>query len=346
MVALFLSFAAPIWAQSNAGVTLRPATVEETLDPGAIVQHTITVRNESDADQVYYLSTRDIIGVRDGNVPVFADEDAEPSPLELSQWVTLPFETMAVPARSEALFTFNLEVPKDAPPGSHFAGIFVSMDPPRLRESGAAIGYEIGTILIMRVSGEVIEKAEVRQFSTDQYVYGSPNVAFNAKIENSGNTLIRPIGPVEIRNMFGQRVDNEMMFNEAAGGVYPRSSREFDFTWQGEPPGFGRYTALLSAVYGEEGAKQTMSSSVTFWILPMNIILPALGILAVVLLVTFFMAHWYVRRKFMYYETIGARRRVNGNRRSASTGSPLFLVIAVMAIVTAVFMIGLLVLFA
>jgi hypothetical protein len=343
-VLLSLTIITPVWAQNNAGITLRPATIAETVDPGAVKQYSFVVRNESGSEQQYYLSVRDIVGVRDGNVPVFADEALEKTAYELSQWVTLENNTLAVPAGGEAVVNFSMNVPADAAPGGHFAGVFVSMEPPRMRESGAAIGYEVANIISIRVSGDVNEHAEIRQFSTDNYVYGAPDVTFSVRVENKGNTLVRPVGPLEITNMFGKRVDGGLLFNESAGGVFPNASRDFTVEWSGERPGFGRYEAVLSAAYGEESARKTMSSTAVFWILPMEVILPALGVLATILLITYVSARLYVNRKLAHYATAGSSRRLVRNRRSGT--SPLLFVSVIMLTVTAFFLIGLLFLFA
>jgi hypothetical protein len=114
--------------------------------------------------------------------------------------------------------------------------------------------------------------------------------------------------------------------------------------WEDEGPGFGRYEAILSMVYGDQGRQATISSTVTFWILPANIILPALGVLAVLLLVTYVSAKLYVRRKLQFAETGGARRIVR--RRRSSGVSPVLLVAVVMLAVTAIFLLILLALFA
>lgn len=329
-------------AQTGAGVTLKPATIEERIDPGTTKSFAVVVRNESSADQVYYLTRQDIVGVRDGNVPVYADEDIDPTELDMSQWITLATDSLAIPAGGEAQVNFTVTVPNDAAPGSHFAGIFVSIEPPKMRESGASIGYEVANIISLRVAGEVNEQASIRQFSTDNYLYGSPNVTFNVRIENSGNTLVRPSGPMEITNMFGKKVDGGLLFNDSAAAVFPGNTREFTLDWKGEGYGFGRYEAVVSPVYGEEGAKQTMSSTVTFWVLPMKIVLPALGVLATLLLVVYVGVKLYVRRKLSYYSAVGGRKLAQ--RRN--TGNPLLLIFLVMLCVTALFFIALLILFA
>lgn len=329
-------------AQGSAGVTLKPATIEENIDPGTTKTFVTSIKNESATEQTYYLGRRDIIGVRDGSVPVYSDENVAPTPLDMSSWITLSTESVTVPAGGEVPVSFQVTVPPDAPPCNHFAGIFVSIDPPELRESGAAIGYEVANIVSLRVTGECVEQASIRQFSTDNYLYGSPNVTFNVRIENSGNTLVRPSGPMEITNMFGKKVDGGLIFNDSAAAVFPGDTREFTLDWKGEGYGFGRYEAVVSPVYGEEGAKQTMSSTVTFWVLPMKIVLPALGILATLLLVVYVGVKLYVRRKLSYYSAVGGRKLAQ--RRN--TGSPLLLIFLVMLSVTALFFIVLLILFA
>jgi hypothetical protein len=343
---LFLAMPGASFAQetSGAGIGLKPATIEEGLEPGTTKQYTVAISNLSGQDQLYYLYKKDITGVKDGGVPLFADEAIEKTGFELSQWITLGSETIEIPKGQERTMSFVMSVPKDAAPGSHFGGIFVSAQAPKLRESGAAIGYEVANIISIRVAGEAVERAQIRQFSTDNYFYGKPEVTFNVRVQNEGNTLIRPTGPLEINNMFGKTVA-KLIFNQEAAGVFPKNTREFTFSWTGEGPGFGRYEAIVNPSYGESGAKQSMSSTVTFWVLPMSIIGPALGVLLVLLLVTYFGVRIYVRQKLSYYSAAGGTRKLI-RRRKDSSSSALFLVFTVMLSVTAVFLVVLVLLFA
>lgn len=347
--ALFIStlFSFPSFglAQENgAGIGLKPATIEERMDPGQVKQFTVAISNVSNADQLYYLYKRDIVGVKDGGVPEFAKDGLQKTGFELSEWIALEGESIAIPKGEERSVSFIITVPDNASPGSHFGGIFVSAEPPKMRESGAAIGYEVANIVSIRVAGDAVESAQIRQFSTDNYIYGKPVVSFSAKIENGGNTLIRPHGTVKITNMLGKDVAN-IDFNNELAGVFPGTTREFNFVWENSSTLFGRYEAMLSTSYGEEGFKQTVFSTVTFWILPMNIILPALGTLAVLLLVTYFGVRLYVRNKLAYYGAVqGGRRLVR--RRKETSSSAFLLVLIVMFSVTALFVLLLLAFFA
>jgi hypothetical protein len=338
---VFLSFPFFIHAQAGTGIGLRPATIEGPANPGETQTHSVGVTNLSGVQQVYYIFTRDIVGVEGAGVPVFADENAEKTGYELSEWITLDKTEVLLNPGEEQMVNVTIAVPENATPGSHFAGVFVSLEPPRLRSTGAAVGYEVANIISIRVAGDAVENAQIRSFSTGNFIYGKPKVDFNARIENKGTVLVRPVGPLEIHNMFGKRVAMLTM-NESKAGIFPMSEREFQITWEDEGPGFGRYEAILSMVYGEQGRQATISSTASFWILPMNIILPALGVLAFLLLIAYISVKLYINKAI---RGVGGTRRVVRRRRNGGI-SALLLVVVVMLAVTALFLIILLALFA
>lgn len=325
----------------GAGIGLSPAVIEENVDPGQTKRYTVTVSNLSDNEQLYYIYTRDIVDVKSGGVPVYADEALEKTGYEISDWVVLDVSEVTVPAGGQVPVSFFINVPDTATPGSHFGAVFLSVDPPKLRSTGAAVGYQVANIISLRVAGEADEAAEIRQFSTDRYLYGSTNVNFSLKIENKGNVLIRPSGPLEITNMFGKRVAL-LTFNDSAAGIFPKTTREYDFSWEDEGTGFGRYVARVSPVYGDDG-RNTITNTVSFWVLPMNIIGPAVGALVLILGIVYVGIRLYVRRTVAMMSG-GDRRMVRSVRRR---GSPVFLItFLAMSVTTVLFLIILLILFA
>lgn len=327
---------------AQAGVSISPALIEETLDPGFVKDYAISIRNLESREQTYYLSTKNISDVREGGVPVFAESNDEITGMELADWITLTESTITLQPNEARDIPFTLNVPTNASPGSHFGGIFISVEAPEIQTSGAAVGFEVANIISIRVSGDVNEFASIRQFSTDKFLYGSQNVRFEVRVENSGNVLVRPTGPLEIYNMLGKKVDT-ITFNEDVAGVFPGRTRDFVLDWQGEGVGFGRYEAIVSAVYGDEGSIQTMSSTASFWVLPMNIIGPALAVLAVILLLVFVVARIYINRTLARLSG-GSTRMVR--RRRQQGPSPILLLTVVMLVVVSLFLIVLLVLFA
>lgn len=342
----FLGLFNQVLAQGTAGVGVRPAIINEKLNPGEVKQFTIQLNNLSGVDQTYYLSKRDIVGVREGGVPIYSS-NSEDTGYEISDWITLDKDQVFIPVAGSASVSFILNVPTEASPGSHFGGIIISVDPPEIHKSGASIGYEVANIVSIRVAGEANDKASIRQFSTSKYIYSKADVDFAVRVENDGNTLVTPVGPLEINNMFGKQVA-VLQFNENQGGVYPKTAqsdglRTFNLNWKDDGLGFGRYEAIVSLVYGDEGKKDTISSTASFWILPMNIIGPALLILGLILLSIYIFIKMYVRRSLAVLTAGSTRRLVRARQQNQF---PFVLLIVSMLAVTSLFLIALLLLFA
>jgi hypothetical protein len=330
-------------SKSVAGIGLKPAVIEDNAAPGEEQKHTVSVTNLSSATQTYYLSLRDIIGVEDGGVPIFADEGQEKTGYELVEWVSLSVNELTIAPGEEKTVDVTIKVPDNATPGSHFGGVFVSMTPPRLRETGAAVGYEVANIISLRVDGDVVVNAQIRAFSTSNFIHSTPKVEFNARVENKGTVLIKPFGPIEIRNMFGTKVAS-LTLNESKAGIFPLTERPFTVVWENESGGFGRYEAVVSMLYGEQDRQSTISSTTSFWILPLKIILPALGALAFILAVTYISIKLYIRRTMR--AVIGDSRRIIRSRRRQGGTSAVLIALIVMLLVTALFLLVLLALYA
>ena len=331
-----------VHAANDAGVSISPAIIEETIQPGTTKEYSVAIQNQNNYEQIFYVSTKNIVDVEDGGVPVFSSNQLEKTGMELTDWIKLSIDKITLPPGATQQLNFSVEVPTDAPPGSHFGSIFISVDPPDIKESGAAVAYQVANIISLRVAGEANEVANIRQFSTNSFFYGTKNVDFSVRIENEGNVLVRPSGPLEIKNMLGQKVDT-IVFNESQGAIFPGKVREYKINWKGQGTGFGRYEAIVSPIYGDSGAKKTISSTVSFWILPINIIGPALGILAVILLITFVFVRVYIKRTLAHLSY--GQTRIVRKRKSKGMSATLLLVI-VMLTVTGLFMTALLVLFA
>lgn len=304
-VAILCTLGSVVYAQSEAGITLIPATIEQAANPGDVLTQTLKVTNESAEDKEYFIYKKDIKGVETGGVPIFAEAGAEKTGYEMSEWIELPTEPLQVPAGGTVDLPVTIRIPDSATPGSHFGGIFVSAEAPKLREVGAGVGYEIASIVSIRISGDVIDTARIRSFSTDRLIYGSKNVKFNAKIENQGNILIRPRGPVEITSMFSTSPD-VFTVNDSLAGVFPGTMRDIEFEWTGDGIGFGRYEAVLALSYDGEDGQRTIDASLVFWVFPTKIMLAVFGGFVGVFLLGYFFTKYYINQAIM--RAAGGRR--------------------------------------
>ncbi len=331
-------------AQRAAGVEINPTVIEERADPGTQLTQTLRLTNTSDSPVTYYLLTRDITGVAENNAPIFADPGAEVTGYELSTWLSFTQEPIVLNPGETREVPLMITVPPEATPGSHFGGVFASVEPPKLRQSGAGVGYEVGAIIVINISGDVVESARIREFSTDRLLYGAPQVKFLTRVENPGNTLIRPRGPLEVTNMFGKRV-GMLVVNENQGGVFPGTTRPYEISWGDEGLHFGRYQAIIGLSYGSEGARSTVSATTSFWILPVRIIVPILGVLSLLILIVYVGVKLYIRRALEQVSTTRGTRVVARRRRDQGL-SRLMVIAVTLLIATTLFLIGLLIFFA
>jgi len=247
-----------------------------------------------------------VAGGEQGEPKILTDKDAEPSPYTFKPWVEELANLRLVPQEVKtAKVTIN--VPEDATPGGHYAAILIGNRPPEGVSEGGTVNVtsSVATLVFLTVSGDVIEKGRIREFSTEKSVYEKAEARFSLRFENQGNVHLLPHGNIIITNMFGKErgvipVNEE---NKNYGNVLPESVREFSFVWTSEAGmwDIGRYKAEVMLVYGKE-MKQTAISSTYFYVIP---IVPLLQVVVVFLAIILFFG-WAVRlyiRKALSIET-------------------------------------------
>lgn len=285
-------FISEVFAQAS--VSVSPVMIEEKADPGDEFSFQVRATNNSSNEETYYILIRDITGMSPTGQPLFS-QFKEKTGFEVSEWIQPSVESIVLGPDETGSVSFIVSIPQNAGPGGHFGGVFFTKTPPRLRTTGAGVGYQVGTLLNLRISGEISEEARVREFRSDKTVYSKPDVTLTARIENIGNVLIRPRGPIEISDFFGKK-KIVIRINDDAAGILPGHDREFTATWRTDDFAFGRYQALMSMVYGDE-EKKTISSVLTFWVLPVRGIGIAGGSIIVFIAGIFFFVRIYIRRK-------------------------------------------------
>ena len=321
-------------AQEKLSLTVKPSLIEEKVDPGQVIQKEVTVTNFSTAVQKLYLSSKNITDVAGNGTPIFAKE-GEATPYDVSSWVTFNTTSVALSPGESKIIPITIIVPKEIGPGGHYGGVFFSENPPDVTQSGTGVGYQVGVLLNLRVSGVVDEQIAVREFRTSNLVYGKDNVEFAAKVENTGNILVRPRGPIDIINMFGRKVDTLRM-NDAAAAVFPKGIRVFTLGWESKDVHFGRYTARLVLSFGDTAIQNTTPSVTSFWVLPSNIIIPAAIFLLFFIMITWILMRLYVARRLRElssYSPQGSSRGGGGMSRLAAITIALLLSIIIMLVV-------------
>ena len=229
--------------------------------------------------------------------PVVPEENAGQT---LAEWITPAVGELRVPAEQTVEIPFSITVPSEAPPGGHYAAVLVGTK--SLSNDTGVTQVEtsqvVTSLVFLRVTGEVIESGQIREFRATNFISERPEVSFELRFENKGNVHILPQGEIKVLNMWGQErgiipVNRQTMF----GNVLPESVRKYSFTWMGEwsLADMGRYTAIATLAYGDD-ERQFASSETSFWVVPWRIFgVVLLSLIAFVLFITWAIK-LYIRR--------------------------------------------------
>lgn len=256
-------------------VTVGPVRLEYAADPGDIIRGEMFLQNEIGKTQTFYPSfekfTEDSTGQKN-----FTKETSD-----LATWFVMRESMVLGPGESRTI-PFTINVPKNAPPGGHFAVIWWSSSPP----GGAgqvAIVTRAGVLVYLTVSGDIREEGSVEDFHPSSRFLTKQPFEFTAVFHNTGNSYLKPVGTLQLKNLFGG-VAAEAAVNEFGSNVFPAVSKNFTVALAPEGFFFGPYRAVLDLSYGSGEHPQTVREVVWVLVIPWSILI---GLLVLLFLIFF-----------------------------------------------------------
>ncbi|MBU1085012.1 MAG: hypothetical protein ABIJ43_02895 [Candidatus Beckwithbacteria bacterium] len=276
-----LSLAAPVRAQESISITAIPPRLELTALPGATLQETIKIKNNSDTELAFTVQSSDFIVNDDQGTPIAVSEIVS-GRWSLSSWLTAsPKKILLAPNQTQSI-DLIITMPDDALAGGRYAMItYQPITEGQMQAgTGSAIQQKVGTLIYLNVIGDVTKAAYLKEFKVDKPFkqYGPINLF--AQIENLGDIHLRPTGSIIITNLFNKTVA-DLKLDEK--NIFPFASRTYEF----EVPGkwrFGKYQAELTALAGD--SEVSINGLIYFWILPYKELSAiALAILVVIILI-------------------------------------------------------------
>ncbi len=288
---VFFSVNSTVFAE-GLSVKVQPSTIDEKVNPGEVLEGDLTVTNQSGGHQTYYIETRNVTGMNDSGTPSFSEIEST-DPLEAASWIKPLKKEISMDVGESVTVPYRIEVPENASPGSYFAAFFVTRKADKATESGAGVGFHVASLVNLRVSGVVNEEMSFNEFYTNKSFFTEPSVYFKARIENLGTIHQRPVGIISITDMFGNNVGT-VKFNERGGAILPHTDRVFDVTWNYDGFALGKYTAEASVAVGETH-KQTLTKSLTFWVVPVKEVGIVVGSIILLLLLFVYGVRRYIR---------------------------------------------------
>jgi phage pi2 protein 07 len=291
------SFALAQQSAVSQTLSVSPTLFEMQANPGQAWTSSVRVINVNDYTLTVYPQPVNFAPLgEDGRgdlIPIFSEETQGQT---LAEWITVPSEPVVIPPQATAEVPLQVNVPNDAAPGGHYAAILIGTKPPTDESSLSQVqtAQFVTALFFVRVSGDVKEMGNIREFTTNKNIVQTPTITLDMRFENTGNVHIQPQGDIKVFNMWGKErgvipINHQTHF----GNVLPNSIRKFSFTWTGDTSLYdiGRYKAIATLGYGD-ASKQFVTSTTYFWVIPYTTILITLF----VLFVTLKLGLWLIRR--------------------------------------------------
>lgn len=282
-------------------LTIVPPSLEYTANPGDVIPATIKLFNGSQTVETVYASVSNFTAKGEQGEPDF---DLTSTPTDIATWIDYPKGPLTIQPNDNLRIPVSITIPKNAEPGGHYAAVFFGNDPSKNNENGGQVAIRslLGSLVIVRVAGDVREAASVSSFETSNKKTSTDSLpaTFDLRIKNTGNVHIRPQGTIVIKNMFGGETAR-IAVNEVNGAVLPNSIRDFAVTWtkngktgkgffgkvsqQWNNFALGSYTATATVNYGD--AKQSLVSTAHLTVFPWQLLIVLLIVLAVIFFIFF-----------------------------------------------------------
>lgn len=265
--------------------TAIPPRLEIKAKPGEFVKKTIQFRNEGDQTAYLTIVSKDFIVKDTAGTPEFVTSLVS-GRWAASSWIRLSPTSVAVAPKQTVNILVSANVPLDALPGGHYAGVLYqgTATAPRIGTGiGAGTGIQqiVGTLVYLTVEGPVTESALVKRFEVPKFLEFGP-VPFTTEILNNSDLHIAPKGQITVRNMFG-KVMTIMPLEDR--NIFPGASFVYTNTWNSKYL-LGRYRADLSAAYGSQG--HALLATVFFIVFPVRIALAVVLAIVIIILIILF----------------------------------------------------------
>jgi hypothetical protein len=259
--------------------TISPPKYELFANPGDSLSEKLKVRNDGDTQVTYQVNVEDFRAEGDDGSINLVDPQTSRDSFSLASWITAEPNKFTVPANEEAIVTFTIHVPKTGEPGGHYATVLIKQaGAGDTSTSGATVDTRVGSLILLRVSGNTTEKATLESFNAENGFQQYGPINFNMRFKNEGNVHVAPTGTIVISNIFGKKV-KEIPFVPA--NVLPDANRVIKASWDDKGM-IGRYTASLVVTYGQ--SKQTLAGSTSFIVFPIWLMVVILAVIVLIYL--------------------------------------------------------------
>jgi len=281
---IFVTQAAFAQLTTHRSIIITPPTIEHTLNPGESAEGVLKITNNGSEELSFAAGIRDFIVEDTQGTPIILADDTLASKYSAASWLAVTPGTFTIPAGETKEINYYLQAPADATAGGHYAAaIYEPLGIIDVEGTGAGVNTQLGSLFYITIPGEVVENAEVLKFEIPGFSENPPVQAIT-EIKNLSGIHIRPSGTIIVRNMLGQ----ESARSEITGkNIFPdRSIAYLNTLFEDSNFKFGRYTAELSLIYGQDN-NLPLTATTSFIIFPWKVALGATLIVAIAVVIFF-----------------------------------------------------------
>lgn len=283
--------------QDSINLTLSPTSVYLETEPAVEKAFEIKIRNNGSSTEKLKLTLGKFIADETGEKPKLLDTSENDISVD---WISFEKNNFEI-AAGEWETVKGFFKPPETASLSYFYAIYVSRESPMV-EVGKTnlIGSPAILMLTTVMTPNVRRELVLEKFSADYGFLEFLPQNFQAYIKNTGNVSVIPYGNIFIDSQTTKNIA-VINLNPNNNTILPESSRSYKMFWDKGFPfykneegtesqklewnldelknlRFGRYTANLIVVYDNGERDVPIESSVTFWVVPIRLILGVIAI--------------------------------------------------------------------
>lgn len=279
----FLFFLSKPTYASSISIGTAPTSEKLALIPGQKYNGELVVWNLTDKAINYDIVVKGFRQIENqpGTAVLLTDDEEAQNLYTATKWTTVSQSSInLVPNKNEKIY-YEINVPSNATKGEYTVMIaFVSENDEKLTGTGATTTLTSGMPILIKIGNEFVENAELLKFTTSTNFYEAPNVTFETRIKNLGDTHITPVGEITLTNIFNQEVAR-IPFNPNNQSILRDNIGNYETTWdlgsfltKSHAIVLGPIKANLIVTYRTfQPGFAPLTSQLTFWIIPWKYII-------------------------------------------------------------------------
>lgn len=266
---VFPIFVSAQYQQITNSFIVSPSKHELKLGPGESVIRNIYITNKLGYDADFLIDVEDVAGTKN-EAEVIKYYGNNLGPYSIRNYTMVENDRIHIVSGETRVVPVLFTLPSKIKPGGLYGGVFVTAINPS-SDNGTRISTRVGSLIFLRVKGDLKEEGEVKQFnllSNRKILWTRSPAKFQAVFENQGNIYLSPYGMIEIKNWRGKVIGQlpiEPWF------VYPDSIRARVVSWTNMPlMGYFEATLILNHGYT---TPYVSNLNYRFFIFPLPLIL-------------------------------------------------------------------------